>query len=230
MESRLGRRLAPGERSRIGVGQLRRFLEQLLQRRYLENVPTIVPVLEREFRSAARKLEDTQAELHDLHPERLKEKGRVFREAFIAKLGLLLRGTVTAPPERFGETLSDEHVRGGAFLCPLTGKAVNVEAHLPNAHMRLFGGAQYHRAMAEFRAGAWAGLRVDEFAGPGRRSTGRPCLASRSQFRAPAHRALDIHQPSSPTFPPPTPHPPPTEPPTNHLPPPPTQPPQAWAR
>ena len=44
---------------------------------------------------------------------RLKEKGRTFRESFLAKLCLLLRGTVAAPPERFGETLADEHIRGG---------------------------------------------------------------------------------------------------------------------
>lgn len=47
---------------------------------------------------------------------RLKEKGRIFREAFLAKLGLLLRGTVAAPPERYGETLADEHIRGGRLL------------------------------------------------------------------------------------------------------------------
>lgn len=46
---------------------------------------------------------------------RLKEKGRIFREAFLAKLGLLLRGTVAAPPERYGETLADEHIRGGGL-------------------------------------------------------------------------------------------------------------------
>ena len=46
---------------------------------------------------------------------RLKEKGRTFREAFLAKLGLLLRGTVAAPPERYGETLADEHIRGGGL-------------------------------------------------------------------------------------------------------------------
>ena len=33
------------------------------------------------------------------------------------------------------------------------GKTLPVPENLPNAHMRLFGGAQYHRAMAEFRAG-----------------------------------------------------------------------------
>ena len=72
LEARLGRRLERAERARIGVGQLRRFLEHLLQRRYLENVPTIVPVLEKEYRNAARRLEETQVELNDLHPEKLK--------------------------------------------------------------------------------------------------------------------------------------------------------------
>jgi hypothetical protein len=83
----------------------------------------------------------------------VQEKGRVFRESFLSKLALLLRGTVAAPPERFGETLADEHIRGGAFVGP-DNKPVMVNEQLPNAHMRLFGGAQYHRAMAEFRAGA----------------------------------------------------------------------------
>lgn len=40
--------------------------------RYLENVPTIVPVLEKEYRNASRRLEETQNELNDLHPEKLK--------------------------------------------------------------------------------------------------------------------------------------------------------------
>ena len=40
----------------------------------------------------------------------------------------------------------------GAFVGP-DGKSLPVPEELPNAHMRLFGGAQYHRAMAEFRLG-----------------------------------------------------------------------------
>lgn len=35
LEHRLDRKLEKAERARIGVGQLRRFLEQLLQRRYV---------------------------------------------------------------------------------------------------------------------------------------------------------------------------------------------------
>ena len=43
-------RLDRSERNHLGVGQLRRFLEELLQKRYLENVPSIVPLLEKESR------------------------------------------------------------------------------------------------------------------------------------------------------------------------------------
>lgn len=41
-----------------------------MYRRYLENVPSIVPLLEKEYRHAARRLEDTQDELNDLHPDK----------------------------------------------------------------------------------------------------------------------------------------------------------------
>jgi len=60
---------------------------------------------------------------NEMHACRLKDKGRTFREAFLAKLALLLRGTVAAPPERFGETLADEHIRGGARPALLRGRA-----------------------------------------------------------------------------------------------------------
>jgi len=150
VERRMSRKLEPTERRRLGVSQLRRFLEHLLQRRYLENVPTIVPVLEKEYRNASERLVTVASELGNLQPDKLKEKGRKFREAFLEKLAQLMRGTVQAPPDRFGETLADEHIRGGAFVAP-DGKPLTVTDNLPNSHMRLFGGAQYHRAMAEFR-------------------------------------------------------------------------------
>ncbi|GBF91812.1 dynamin ARC5 [Raphidocelis subcapitata] len=150
LEGKMGRKLSRHELSHIGVQQLRRFLEQVLQRRYLDNVPSIVPLLEREYRHAAARLEATRTELGDLAHDRLKDKGRAFRESFLSKLALLLRGTVAAPADRFGETLADEHLRGGAFVST-NGEPLPLPSALPNANMRLYGGAQFHRAMAEFR-------------------------------------------------------------------------------
>ncbi|CAA2974472.1 dynamin ARC5 isoform X1 [Olea europaea subsp. europaea] len=149
LEEKLGRSLSTQERSRIGVSSLRLFLEELLQKRYMDSVPMIIPLLEKEYRSTTRKLSEINLELSSLDVVKLKEKGRAFHDLFLTKLSLLLKGTVVAPPDKFGETLQDERVNGGAFI----GSDGLQFPHklIPNAGMRLYGGAQYHRAMAEFR-------------------------------------------------------------------------------
>ncbi|XP_060175860.1 dynamin-like protein ARC5 isoform X2 [Lycium barbarum] len=149
LEDKLGRALSKHERSRIGVNSLRLFLEELLLKRYMDSVPSIIPLLEKEYRSSTRKLSELDQQLSSLNEAKLKEKGRTFHDLFLTKLSLLLKGTVIAPPDKFGETLQDERVNGGAFI----GSDGLQFPHklIPNAGMRLYGGAQYHRAMAEFR-------------------------------------------------------------------------------
>ncbi|KAF3435179.1 hypothetical protein FNV43_RR22266 [Rhamnella rubrinervis] len=149
LEEKLGRSLSKQETSRIGVGKLRLFLEELLQKRYMDNVPLIIPLLEKEYRSATKQMNEINQELSNLDEVKLKEKGRAFHDLFLTKLSLLLKGTVVAPPDKFGETLQDERVNGGAFV-GIDG-AQFPQKLIPNAGMRLYGGAQYHRAMAEFR-------------------------------------------------------------------------------
>ncbi|KAK2665327.1 hypothetical protein Ddye_003901 [Dipteronia dyeriana] len=149
LEEKLGRPLSKQERSRIGVSKLRFFLEELLQRRYMDSVPLIIPLLEKEYCSTAKKLNEINRELSTLDEVKLKEKGRVFHDLFLTKLSLLLKGTVVAPPDKFGETLQDERINGGAFIS--TDGLQFPHKLIPNAGMRLYGGAQYHRAMAEFR-------------------------------------------------------------------------------
>ncbi len=229
-----------------------------LQRRYLDAVPAIVPLLEREQRAAQQQIEATRKDLASLNPDQLKvrgacidalcwalvqsllawslckpderhltasmvafavlqDKGRVFVDAFLNRLQQLLRGTVAAAADKWGETLSDEHARVGkthAVCCLLLGtrglhppcilpalrrqpssvegerqtcayryllhaapahastssqptrllsltagafvgsqaRTLPVPDTLPNSTMRLYGGAQFHRAMSEFRS------------------------------------------------------------------------------
>ncbi|GAB4838318.1 ARP2/3 actin-organizing complex subunit Arc5 [Ancistrocladus abbreviatus] len=149
LEGKLGRPLSKQERSRIGISSLRQFLEELLQRRYMDNVPLIIPLLEREYRNATKKLYEINQELSTLDESKLKEKGRNFQDMFLTKLSLLLKGSVVAPPDKFGETLQDERTNGGAFIG--SDGLQFPQKLIPNAVMRLYGGAQYHRAMAEFR-------------------------------------------------------------------------------
>ncbi|CAI5980210.1 unnamed protein product [Closterium sp. NIES-64] len=149
LEDKMGRPLSDDERARVGVSQLRLFLEQMLQQRYLESVPYIVPLLDKEYKSVSTKLSATSAELQNLSDGELREKSRNFRDNFVRKLTVLLRGSIAAPPDKFGETLQEERARGGIFVGS-DGQQFP-QRHMPNASMRLFGGAQYHRAMAEFR-------------------------------------------------------------------------------
>ncbi|XP_076960268.1 dynamin-like protein ARC5 [Bidens hawaiensis] len=149
LEEKLGRPLSKQERSRIGVSSLKSFLEELLMKRYMDSVPLIIPLLEKEYRGTTRKLNDINQELSTLDEVKLKEKGRAFHDLFLTKLSLLLKGTVVAPPDKFGETLQDERVNGGALI-GIDGSQFPHKL-IPNAGMRLYGGAQYHRAMAEFR-------------------------------------------------------------------------------
>ncbi|KAI7747678.1 hypothetical protein M8C21_029016 [Ambrosia artemisiifolia] len=149
LEEKLGRSLSKQERSRIGVSSLKLFLEELLMKRYMDSVPLIIPLLEKEHRGTTRKLNDINQELSTLDEVKLKEKGRAFHDLFLTKLSLLLKGSVVAPPDKFGETLQDERVNGGALIS-IDGSQFPLKL-IPNAGMRLYGGAQYHRAMAEFR-------------------------------------------------------------------------------
>uniref|UniRef100_A0ACD5Y585 Uncharacterized protein n=1 Tax=Avena sativa TaxID=4498 RepID=A0ACD5Y585_AVESA len=149
LEDKLGRSLTREEKNRIGVSNLRLFLEELLQNRYIESVPSIIPLLEKEHRAASRKLRKVTQEISDLNKAKLKEKARLFHDSFLTKLSLLLKGMVVAPPDKFGETLINERVNGGTFTGSENFQLPN--KMMPNAGMRLYGGAQYHRAMAEFR-------------------------------------------------------------------------------
>ncbi|XP_039038061.1 dynamin-like protein ARC5 [Hibiscus syriacus] len=115
----------------------------------MDSIPLVIPLLEKEYHSTTRKLTEINKELSTLDEVKLRERGRAFHDLFLTKLSLLLKGTVVAPPDKFGETLVDERGNGGAFVgadgLQLPHKII------PNSGMRLYGGAQYHRAMAEFR-------------------------------------------------------------------------------
>ncbi|KAL5060160.1 hypothetical protein RYX36_031764 [Vicia faba] len=130
LEEKLGRPLSKQERNNLKIHRFYIYSKQNPKNefaRYINNVPLINSLLEKEHRSVTRKLSDVKQEL---------------------SCHCLLKGTVVAPPDKFGETLSDERVNGGAFV---GADGVQFPHKLiPNAGMRLYGGAQYHRAMAEF--------------------------------------------------------------------------------
>ena len=82
----------------------------------------------------------------------------MFREHFARALAATIQGTISAPPGVYGETLESEQLRGGSFLGSVGETAgmnaeqwdLIVDRDVGNSNARLFGGAQYHRALREF--------------------------------------------------------------------------------
>lgn len=100
------------------------------------------------------KLGQTNQELEALSMDFLKKTANHFREFFLRSLGSVIQGTIQASPAQYGETLETEQLRGGSFLdskdIPAERWERIMDDEVGNAHHRLFGGAQYHRALREF--------------------------------------------------------------------------------
>ena len=154
IEARLGSVGAAPLLQRVGVSRLRRFLEKRVEECYRRNVAKIVPLLQGELRSAEMKLGQTNQELEALSMDFLKKTANQFREFFLRSLGSVIQGTIQASPAQYGETLETEQLRGGSFLdakdVPAERWERIMDDEVGNAHHRLFGGAQYHRALREF--------------------------------------------------------------------------------
>ena len=90
--------------------------------------------------------------------ENLRNGANMYREAFAKELAEVIQGTAKVSPSEWGETLEAEHSAGGGFL-DTKASAVEadtwkriVNAEVGNSEHKLFGGAQYHRALREFTA------------------------------------------------------------------------------
>ena len=138
----------------VGVTRLRTFLEARVEDCYRRNVAKIVPLLQSELRHAETKLASTEQELAALSIDRLKQSANIYRERFAKELANSIHGTVKANPEEWGEALEQEQLRGGSFLeqDQVQSEAWQrlLELEVGNGRHKLFGGAQYHRALREF--------------------------------------------------------------------------------
>ena len=143
---------------RVGLSRLRGFLERRVDECYRRNVAKIVPMLQAEHEACKRRLADCEAELDAISIERLKQGADAFCDEFCAALKEAIQGSVIAPPSVFGETLQQETATAGSFQdvhgCPMaiTDRTWErlITTEVGNQDHRLYGGAQYHRAMREF--------------------------------------------------------------------------------
>jgi hypothetical protein len=140
----------------VGITRLRTFLESKVEECYRRNVAKIVPMLQTEYRKAEDKLALVDEELSSLSLEKLKEGANAFREKFAKELENSIHGTARASPAIWGENLNTEQMNAGSYLAESHLKSEMwqrlLDVEVGNAQHKLFGGAQYHRALREFSA------------------------------------------------------------------------------
>ena len=140
----------------VGISALRSFLESRVDDCYRRNVAKIVPQLQSEYRRAQEKLAYVNSEIDSLSLDNLKNGANAYREAFSKELAEVIHGTAKVSPDVWGESLASEQITGGGFLDKNAGAAQAeawrriVGAEVGNSEHKLFGGAQYHRALREF--------------------------------------------------------------------------------
>ena len=100
---------------KIGLSNLRHFLERKVDECYRRNVAKILPLLRTEHQNTSRKLAKVQEELDELSPERLKAGADAFCDEFCKALKEAIHGSIKAPANVFGEKLEQEHTVTGSF-------------------------------------------------------------------------------------------------------------------
>jgi GTPase SAR1 family protein len=101
--------------SRIGLNNLRSFLEKRVDECYRRNVQKIIPMLQSEYVAAERRLQVCERELEALSIDRLKAGADAFCDEFCMCLRKAMHGSVIAPASLFGETLRQETAAAGSF-------------------------------------------------------------------------------------------------------------------
>lgn len=139
--------------SKIGFGNLRRYLEEELAARYRDAAPSTLALLQDRCTAVAAQLATAE--------QRLQKAGDVaaLRRASIehvlsltSMVDAVLYGSPATDPSRYGLTTDGEREMAGVGQWP----GVSADIRPPNSNLKLFGGAAFERCLLEFQAAAAA--------------------------------------------------------------------------
>eukprot|EP00892_Ulva_mutabilis_P000651 jgi/Ulvmu1/10587/UM065_0041.1 len=137
--------------ARMGFGNLRKYLESELARRYRETAPATLAILQQRCDQVAGELTTMQKRLNSLtDAASLRKTAMEYAGEVVSEILSMLRGASQLDPSVFGMTTAEEHTYLGHGVWP---GIPNVVAP-PNASLKLFGGAAFERCLQEFQSAA----------------------------------------------------------------------------
>ncbi|KAI8477346.1 MAG: P-loop containing nucleoside triphosphate hydrolase protein [Monoraphidium minutum] len=137
--------------SRIGFGNLKRFLEEELARRYREAAPATLALLQERCQGVAKELLALEARIQACSDvAALRRASMAYAASMSSHVQVILEGSSDPDPSQHGMTSEDERARCNMQQWP----GVMESVRPPNAGLRLFGGAAFERCLNEFQEAA----------------------------------------------------------------------------
>jgi hypothetical protein len=142
--------------NQFGVRSVRSFLVQLIWRRYQESIPQVLKALQQNKQAAHSELSRVSNMIANLEPYKLRAAASNYVMQFLQTVEKVISGTLSGNPGLNGLTMAQEHSdeQAGPWI-DASHQVISFDPDdlgISNAEARLYGGQQFARLLAEFRA------------------------------------------------------------------------------
>ena len=145
----------------IGAAAMRKHILDATWKLYQDNIPSVQNRLRALKANSEVTLEQVTSKLSGLDLFKLRSSASNFVMNFLSSTEKLIVGTLDGNPAQNGQTLQEEKQEVGEWF-DAKGRVLSVpEDQLPYADTRIYGGQQFERLLAEFKAVA-AVLEMDD--------------------------------------------------------------------
>jgi hypothetical protein len=145
----------------LGALALRKHILDATWKLYQDNIPSVQNRLRALKANSEQTLEQLQTRIAGLDIFKLRSSASNFVMNFLSSTEKLIVGTLDGNPAQNGQTLIEEKAELGEWF-DAKGQVVSLpDADLPYADTRIYGGQQFERLLAEFKAVA-GGLSMEE--------------------------------------------------------------------
>lgn len=136
----------------IGIQALRKHLWDATWKIYQDNIPTVQNRLRALKSGSEQQLAQLKSRLSGMDIFRLRSAASNFVMNFLQSIEKLIVGTLDGNPAQNGQTLVEEKMFAGEWY-DINGEVIDsTQWNIPYTDTRIYGGQQFERLLAEFRA------------------------------------------------------------------------------
>ena len=137
-------------KTQLGFFNLKRFLERLLNEKYVANISPVLSSLEILLSKRKQQLGKVTSELDEIEKENIESQITHMIGAYVNNITKALNGTNQFDTLKNGFTLEEERASSGVDNWPGFSQQIQDKLPIRNRTFKLYGGAQLERLLSEF--------------------------------------------------------------------------------